>query len=71
MSTKYTNSHNVNNLFTSIEISQRQRHSPLNAFIRLLTLRYKGQNRAGNGNSQRIQSVLCEDALRLKRIIAV
>ena len=31
-----THNNNVNNLFTLIEISQRQRHSPASAFIRLL-----------------------------------
>ena len=32
---------------------------------------YKRQDRADNGNSVRIQSVLCEDTVRLKEIIVV
>ena len=48
---------------------QTDLHSPPSAFIRLLSLQYKRQDRAGNGDSERIQSVLCEDTLRVKRII--
>ena len=55
----------INNLFTFIEISQRQRHSPSTAFIRLFTLQ------TDISNSERIQSVVCEDTLRVKRIIVV
>ena len=61
----------INNLFTYIEISRRQRKSPTKAFIRLLTLQYKRQDRASNGDSKRIQSVLCEDTLRVKEIIVL
>ena len=46
-------------------------HSPSSAFIRLCTLRYKRQDRVGNGVSERIHSVLCEDMLCEKRIIVV
>ena len=48
-------------MLTFIEISRRQRYSHSSAFIRLLTQHYKRQGRAGNGNSERIQSVLCEE----------
>ena len=65
--TKNTNNNKVNDLFTFIEISHRQKHSPSSAFIRLLIL----QARAGNRNTERIQSVLCEVTLRVKRIIMV
>ena len=64
-STKIT----VNNLFTFIEISQRHRYSPLRAFIRLLTLRYKRQDRSSNGDSEITQS--SEDTLRVNRTIVV
>ena len=52
-------------------ISWRWKYSPANAFIRLLTLRYKRQDRVANGVSERIKSDLCEDTLRVKRIIMV
>ena len=35
------------------------------------SLQYKRQDRANNGNSDRIQSVFCEDTLHVKRIIVV
>ena len=44
---------------------------PSNAFITLLTLRQKRQDRESNGNTDKIQSDLCEAALRMKRIIVV
>ena len=66
------NNKSASNLFTFIEISRRQRDSSPRAFFRLLRLRYKRQDRSGNGNPQRIQSVLCEEeVLRVKRIIVV
>ena len=37
----------------------------------LLILQYKRQDKAGNSNSERIQSVVCEDTLRVNRIIVV
>ena len=58
-------------LFTFIEILRRQRHSPSRPFTRQLTLRYKRQDSTGNGNSEKIQSVLCEEALHVKRIFVV
>ena len=61
----------IHNFFTFIENSRRQSHSPPSAFIRLLSIRYKIKDRASNGNSERIQSVLCEDTLRVKWIIVV
>ena len=61
----------ASNMFTFIDSLRRQKHSPSSAFIRLHTLRYKRQNRVGNGGSERIQSVLCEDTLRVKSIIVV
>ena len=61
----------VNNLFTFIETSRRQKHFTSSAFVRLLTMRYKRQGIASNGNSELIQSVLCEDALLMKRIIVI
>ena len=60
----------INNLFTFIEILRRQRYSP-SFSIRLLTLRYKIQDRTRNGSSERIQSVLCKGTLRVKIIIVV
>ena len=35
------------------------------------SLQYKRQDKVGKGDSERIQSVLCEDALRVKGIIVV
>ena len=58
-------------MFTFVDILQRQRQSPSNVFTRLLSLQYEKQDRAGNGDSQKIQSVMCEDTLHVKRIITV
>ena len=68
---KTYNNHPTSDLFTFIDISRKQKQSPPSAFIRLCTLRYIRQDRVGNGGSERIQSVLCEDTLREKRIIVV
>ena len=60
-------------MFTLIEISRRRshEHSPSGTFIRLFTLPYKMQSKAGERVTERVQSVLCEDAVRLKRVIVV
>ena len=47
-----SNDNTASNLFTFIEISQIQGRSPSSAFIKLITLRYKRQNRASNGDSE-------------------
>ena len=64
-----TNKQTTTNVIT--ETSRRQTPSCLSPFIRLLILPSKRQDRASNGNSERIQSVLCEDMLHVKRIIKV
>ena len=56
---KTYNNNNASSLFTFIEISRRQNHSPSSAFIRLLIMGYKRQDRAGHGDSVGIQSVVC------------
>ena len=59
-------------MFTFIEISRRRIHerSPSRTFIRLFTLPYKKQGKTDDGVSD-VQSVLCEDAVCLKRVIAI
>ena len=62
--------HNKSFFFTFIEIFRKQRHSLLSAFFRplkLLSLRYKRQDRAGNGDSVRIQSEVREDDTCIQR----
>ena len=44
------NNNTASNLFTSIKISRRQKHSPSSVFIILRTLRYKKQDRVDNGD---------------------
>ena len=58
----------MKNIF--IEISRRQSHEylPSRKFIRLFTLPYKRQGKAGDWVIE-VQLVLCEDAVRLKRLI--
>ena len=57
-------------MFTFIEITRRQNHerTPSRTFIRLFTLPYKRQGKAGDCASE-VQSVLCEDAVHFKRVI--
>ena len=61
----------ITNLFTLIQILQRERYSSSSAFIRLLNLQYKRQDRASISNSDKILLVLREDKLCVKRIIVV
>ena len=53
---------------TSRKVSPER--SPSRTFIRLFTLPYKRQDKAGDSVSE-IQSVLCEDVVCLKRVIVV
>ena len=59
-------------MFTFIVILRRRthEHSPSRTFIRLFTLPYRKQGKAGDWVSE-VQSVLCEDTVCLKRIIVV
>ena len=68
---QYINNNTASNLFTFITTFQRQRHYSSRAFIRLLTLRCKGQDRVGNDDLERIQSFLCEDTMPVKKIIVI
>ena len=56
--------------FTEILRKQRQEHSPSRILIRLFTLRYKRQSRAGHWVSE-VQLILCEDAECFKSVIIV
>ena len=57
-------------LFTFIEFSRRRshEHSPSKAFIRLFTLPYKRQGKAGN-EWVKVLTLLCEDAVCLKKLV--
>ena len=61
----------ASSLFTFIEISRRQKHSPSIAFIRLRTVRYKRQDKVGNGDSVTIRFVLCKDTQFRKNSVSL
>ena len=72
MQTKYTNKNKETTMFTFISILRRRsyKHSPSRTSKKLFTLPYKRQGKAGHGDSE-VQSALCEDAVRLKRVTGV